>query len=561
MNYNFANQFKFLFSYIFVPNLFKIYKSFFCKILLLFMLFVSFSCSKGKLDAFDTKSNLSISDIEKSMIKAKKDSASKDKIQQQIQSSIPKLNKSIITPPPPIIGGDILMSVYINSANPVIDALVDIGRAANIDVDIDSAVNNSGGVIINANNRPLKEIIDRICAQANLRYSYKNKVLFFESDKSFLKNYYSDFLPDSPLWDEIKTNLDNILIAEAPKSNFTTSSDPLESSSSSSSSSSQVNGSVVANKNSGFFTIYANTRQHLAIEKYLNEVNKQASAQVLIEAKIVEVSLKDSFSAGIDWGHKSWSAISGASGGIANSNVTSNFSKINPKTDTGFSYIPGKTVKIFGLGPDINLAVKALSTFGVTKAVSSPRINAINNQKSTLTFANKLVYFKIEQTAGTVGTLATPGTGNVLNSTKQEESVGVILNLTPSINLKTNEVTISIEPKFTTSNQKVQDPVNEKNLIPVIVTRELKTIAKIQSGNVLVLGGLMEDSSTNSQTGVPFVSKIPVLGWFFKFVNRSSDIKETVIFIKATIIHSSSQANSVDRELQEKYDVNRREYF
>ena len=71
----------------------------------------------------------------------------------------------------------------------------------------------------------------------------------------------------------------------------------------------------------------------------------------------------------------------------------------------------------------------------------------------------------------------------------------------------------------------------------------------------------MEDSSTNSQTGVPFVSKIPVLGWFFKFVNRSSDIKETVIFIKATIIHSSSQANSVDRELQEKYDVNRREYF
>jgi len=77
----------------------------------------------------------------------------------------------------------------------------------------------------------------------------------------------------------------------------------------------------------------------------------------------------------------------------------------------------------------------------------------------------------------------------------------------------------------------------------------------------LVLGGLMEDSSSNSQTGTPFISKIPVLGWFFKFVNRSSIIKETVIFIKATIINSSSQVNSVDRELQEKYDVNRREYF
>ena len=536
-------------------NISKLHKSLLYKALLLVALFVNFSCSKKKLDVFDTKSNLSISEIEKSMIKEKKDKPSQQS-QQQIQSSIPKLNKTIVTPPPPIIGGDTIMSVYINSSNPIVDALVDIGRAANIDVDIDPTINNSGGVIINANNRPLKEIIDRICTQANLRYSYKNKVLFFEPDKSFLKNYYSDFLPDSPLWDEVKTNLENILTVEAPRNNFSAPSESVSSSSSSSSSGSQTSTSVTANKNSGLFTIYANTKQHLSIEKYLNEVNKQASAQVLIEAKIVEVSLSDSFQAGIDWGHKSWANMVGAGNGASSFTTKNNYS-----TTGGLSYLPGKTVKIFGLGPDINLAVKALSTFGVTKAISSPRISAINNQKSTLTFANKLVYFKIEQTAGVASTANTPGTGNVANSTKQEESVGVILNLTPSINLKSNEVTISIEPKFTTSNEKVQDPVNALNSIPVIVTRELKTIAKIQSGNVLVLGGLMEDSSSNSQTGTPFISKIPVLGWFFKFVNRSSNIKETVIFIKATIINSSSQVNSVDRELQEKYDVNRREYF
>jgi len=169
----------FYFHIFFVLNIFQIHKTSFCKILLFFALLVAFSCSKGKIDPFDTKSGLSISDIEKSIIKDKKDNKTKELSNQQIQSAIPKLNKTIITPPPPIIGGDIMMSVYINSANPIVDALVDIGRAANIDVDIDSAVNNSGGVIINANNRPLKEIIDRICAQANLRYSYKNKVLFF----------------------------------------------------------------------------------------------------------------------------------------------------------------------------------------------------------------------------------------------------------------------------------------------------------------------------------------------------------------------------------------------
>lgn len=547
----------FYFHIFFVLNIFQIHKTSFCKILLFFALLVAFSCSKGKIDPFDTKSGLSISDIEKSIIKDKKDNKTKEQSNQQIQSAIPKLNKTIITPPPPIIGGDIMMSVYINSANPIVDALVDIGRAANIDVDIDSAVNNSGGVIINANNRPLKEIIDRICAQANLRYSYKNKVLFFEPDKSFLKNYYADFLPDSPLWDEVKTNLDNILIAEAPKSNFTTSSTESDSNTSSNSGSNfQTSDSVIANKNSGFFTIYANTRQHLAIEKYLNEVNKNSSAQVLIEAKIVEVALNDTFSAGIDWAHKSWGNMVGGGNGASSFTTKNNYS-----TTGGLSYLPGKSVKIFGLGPDINLAVKALSTFGVSKAVSSPRISAINNQKSTLTFANKLVYFKIEQTAGAVGTSTSAPSGSVKNSTKQEESVGVVLNLTPSINLKTNEVTISIEPKFTTSNEKVEDPANPGNFVPVIVTRELKTIAKIQSGNVLVLGGLMEDGSDNKQTGTPFISKIPVVGWFFKFVNRSSKIKETVIFIKATIINSGSQVNGVDRELQEKYDVNRREYF
>jgi type II secretory pathway component GspD/PulD (secretin) len=97
--------------------------------------------------------------------------------------------------------------------------------------------------------------------------------------------------------------------------------------------------------------------------------------------------------------------------------------------------------------------------------------------------------------------------------------------------------------------------------VPIITTREITTTVKIISGNVVILGGLMKDTSTGNQGGIPFLRRIPIFGWLFKSMEKSSDVSETVIFIKATIVNSGTRANKVDRDLQEKYDVNRRNYF
>lgn len=519
----------------------------------LLLLVVSFglSCSKkGTIDPFNN-SGMSIQQIEKSLLKSKNPNKKQEQTKDtDIGKQIPKLNKQIMVPPPPVIGGDTIMSVYLNTSNSITDALIDIGRAANVDVDIDPAI--SGSVVINATNRSFKEIIDRISAQANIRYSYKNKVLFFEPDRPFLKNYYVDYLSESGLWAEVQTSLENILAAESPKTTSVAS--PEETAGSTTDSSSQ-SFSVTANKNSGMFSIYANTRQHLAVEKYLADVNKQASAQVLIEAKVVTVNLTDTFKAGIDWNNIQPSS---------NANkITFNKTASYAENAGGLAFF-GQKIGIFG--NDINVAVNMLSTFGTTKAISSPRIHAMNNQKASLSFASKLIYFKIESQAGTAGTSTSSPTSPVTNATKQEEPEGVEITITPSINLKTQEVTMNISPKLTKKQGEVKDPTpvqsgGTPNFVPVMSTKEINTIAKIQSGNVLVIGGLMEDDDSASQTGIPFLSKIPILGWLFKSQSKDSTTKETVILIKATIINSGTQIGNVDRELQENFDNNRREFF
>lgn len=511
----------------------KIYKKIIKYSFLFSLIFCDFSCSQGKVDPYFDDVGLTEQNIRDSIIKSKTE---QKKIKEEALKSdmpIPRLNKTIIAPPIPKIGGEKIISFYVTDQVPLRDVLIELGRIAEIDVDVDPKI--TGGVIINAKNRPFKEIIDRIASQGNLRYSYKNKVLYFETDKPFMKNYFVDYLDDSPLWDDVQTNIENI---------FTSEKDSSEGESTS---------SVTPNKTAGMLTIYATGKQHQAIEKYLEDVSKQSSTQVLIEAKVVEVSLSDKFRAGIDW--------------------SQDLFKFNsPDADTNFApmaTLANPAMKIFG--GDINIAVDAMSKFGSTKAISSPRIHAMNNQKASLNFAEKLVYFKVEAQQSAQGTTTGTAASTVattVTSTKQEENVGVQIEITPSINLKTGEITMNISPKITQKTGDVKDPATANtttfsyaNSVPIITTREITTSVKIASGNVVILGGLMKDTSTGSEGGIPFLRRIPIFGWLFKSMEKSSDVSETVIFIKATIVNSGTSANKVDRDLQEKYDVNRRIYF
>ncbi len=498
------------------------------KIVFLLPLLALLSCYQGKFDAFDRQTGLSRSEINdtfiRNRVKEKQENATI--IKSNKKSSIPKISKLIIPPPPPTIGGDKTISFSVTDQIPLKDVLIELGRVAKIDIDIDS--NITGGIILNARNKPLKEVIDRIATLGKLRYSYVDGVLFFELDTPQMKNYFVDYLTDGTLWTDVETNISSLL---------TQSSDFSDSSFSS-------------NKSAGIISIFATSRQHEIIKNYLKAVEKTASSQVLIEAKVVEVSLTDTYKTGIDW-----SFTAGRTTGVISG-----------------AYESGQPLSLVFSGlysGDLTTSISALETFGQTKTLSSPRIHAINNQKATLNFADKLVYFKIDSSQETTSSTSAINTSTITSS-KEEEDVGVQLEITPSINVETGEIVMKIHPTLSVKSSEVVDPASPtdddgniivENRVPVIQTREIETIAKIQSGNVIVIGGLMKENTTNNESGIPFVSRIPLLGWLFKSVSKDTNVVETVIFIKATLVKSSTPASTIDRDIQDKFDTNRRKYF
>ena len=124
------------------------------------LIFCDFSCSQGKVDPYFDNIGLSEQDIKDSIIKSKIDQKKAKEDAIKSDTPIPRLNRSIVAPPIPKIGGEKIISFYVTEQVPLRDVLIELGRIAEIDVDVDPKI--SGGVIINAKNRPFKEIIDRI---------------------------------------------------------------------------------------------------------------------------------------------------------------------------------------------------------------------------------------------------------------------------------------------------------------------------------------------------------------------------------------------------------------
>ena len=501
----------------------RLTKKFLCFSLVLSLPIFLPSCSGGTIDPFDLDTGTTRQEAFDTFLRNRDDEKKSNKASENKspkETPIPKLSKLIVSPPPPVVGGDKFISFSVTDQVPLKDVLIEFGRMVKIDVDIDPTI--SGGIILNAKNRPLKEVIDRIATLGNLRYSYNNGVLRFENDSPYTKNYFVDYLTDGNVWTDVEANLTAILGT-----------------------------AFTPNKSAGIIAVYATDKQHQKVVQYLADVDKYASAQVLIEAKVIEVTLNKEYSSGINWGRDGDSNFATSGGYSAASSTTFAISTVLSKSDFQFS-------------------ISALEEFGVTKTISSPRINAVNNQKATLDFADKLVYFKVEQAQTTAAATATT-TIKTTTSTKLEETTGVNLEITPSINLKTKEIFMHIKPKLTVLKEYVIDPASPQNdagteilienKVPVIQSREIETSAKIQSGNILIIGGLMKDESSSDDSGVPLLGRIPVLGWLFKSMSRSSGVTETVIFIKATIINSGTPANKVDRDIQNNFDPNKRKYF
>lgn len=281
--------------------------------------------------------------------------------------------------------------------------------------------------------------------------------------------------------------------------------------------------SVTINQQSGVVVARAKPMQLHEIESFLGTMQNQIGRQVILEAKIVEVLLDDSHQDGVNWVVMSQNAA-----------LLTGFGTANPTTFTA----------IFANG-DFAAMVKLLETQGKTNILSSPKISTLNNQNAIIK-VGKDEYFVTGVYANTSNTVSTlTGVNNSSPPTPVMSSFfsGIALNVTPQID-DSNNVTLYIHPSITRVENldKTFTIYGEDYSIPTPLNtvRESDSIVKAQDGQVVVLGGLMQETATENKEGVTGLARIPYIGHLFRVDEGKNQKSELIILLKATIINGQS---------------------
>ena len=260
--------------------------------------------------------------------------------------------------------------------------------------------------------------------------------------------------------------------------------------------------------------------------------------QVLIEATIAEVTLSNNYQQGIDWSRLPLRSIGLTLKQAATGNIAAPASALMELSYTNATSRWG----------NIDGTIKLLEGFGTVKVLSSPKLSVLNNQTAVLKVIDNQVYFTIKadtttnQTASTTTyttTLHSVPVGLVMNVTPQiSEADTVLLNLRPSVSRIVNYVP-DPNPSLKKSSQ---NNFNEDIIsrIPVIRTREMESVIRVDNGNIAVMGGLMEDTLKNTDNAVPGAYKVPILGNLFQHRDDTRSKTELVVFLRPVVIKDAS---------------------
>lgn len=292
---------------------------------------------------------------------------------------------------------------------------------------------------------------------------------------------------------------------------------------------------VIADKDTNSLLILATPADYDVILGALQKLDVMRR-QVLVEVLLAEVTLSDNLQFGIDWfirARNNTSGVLGPAGLPPNGSVLSDTNTV----PAGFS----NGLQLVNLtGGEVRAVLNALGTDGKTQILASPQIMVLDNEKAEIKVGDRISVQTQEQTG-----LAT-GTG-VLNSYQYLET-GILLDVTPRIN-SGGMVTLDISQEV---SQPLASSSGTNNPNPDVSTRNAKTSVVVASGESIVLGGLISDTKTRSTSGLPLLSKIPIIGAAFGSQQFSRVRTELVLVITPRIISDTMQAREATEELSRK---------
>ena len=294
-----------------------------------------------------------------------------------------------------------------------------------------------------------------------------------------------------------------------------------------------VEGAVVPFPETGILLVRATARQHRQIQSYLDEALASARRQVLIEATVVEIELSDRYQAGVDWSRLAQNAGVSVRQSLLGGNLAT-----SPFFLLGYENAPPDDP-----GRELSVTVRLLKEFGNVQVLSSPKLVVLNNQTAVLKAIRNIVYFEVDvETAS--GTEDSPGATSI-DTDARTAPEGIMLAVTPHIG-GAGEIILNVRPTITRINRFVNDPqpdlaaVGATNPVPELLVREMESVLRLHSGQVAVLGGLMQDNRRIGADGVPGLSKLYGIGGAFQYRKNDFVKTELVIFIRPRIIRTPS---------------------
>jgi general secretion pathway protein D len=298
--------------------------------------------------------------------------------------------------------------------------------------------------------------------------------------------------------------------------------------------------SVIGNRESGILYVRANSKQHERVQEFMDLVLTGAKRQVLIEATVAEVQLRNEYQRGIEWTR----LRSGVTG----------FELRQPPIAPTTSLTPGFNPNPFVIGyasagRNFSGTISLLEQFGDVRVLSSPRLSVLNNQTAILRVTRDIIYFTLTPSTTPV-TVTGSGLGGVtipasFTTTPNVAAEGFMMAVLPQIN-DVEAVVLNVRPTIRRRVDSVRDPnpalqgQATQNDIPIFETREFDSILRLQSGEIAVLAGLMQDFAQTNDSGIPGIRSIPLVGEALSNRAELSAKTELVIFLRATVIRDPS---------------------
>ncbi|MFE8643460.1 type II secretion system secretin GspD [Sphingomonas sp. NCPPB 2930] len=285
---------------------------------------------------------------------------------------------------------------------------------------------------------------------------------------------------------------------------------------------------VIADEVNNAILVYSTPSEFAKIEATLKRLDVR-SAQVLIEASIIEVTLRDQLSYGLEWFFKNSGKYEG--GGTLGT-LPATTAAAAASATTGFAYSLSRSAS------DVRLVLNALASMSLVKVISSPSLMVLDNQTASIVVGDQVPV----QTGTTISS-----TGGFASTSIQYKDTGVQLQVMPSVNAG-NIVTMLLTQAVTDVSTVRDDATGQ---FP-FRQRQITSKVAVRSGEALVLGGLIRDNVSNGRGGIPFLKDLPVVGAAFGSTTVAKDRTELVVILTPRVVRSDEDIRDVGAEMRDR---------